>query len=78
MNKSLSIIVTMSIVISMVSVLFILLSNVFFVAPVWVLWQIAMASTLLAIIIILSSITASLFQWLMHKNKHTVKLNWQV
>ncbi len=82
MNKTTSILVTLSIVISMVSTLFILLSNVLSIAPIWVLWEISIVSTLLAIIIALSSISASLFQWLreQHKNKFTTRthLSWQV
>ncbi len=79
MNKIISILVTTSIVISLVSTLFILLSDVLFIAPIWVLWEISIVSTLMAIIIALSSISASLFQWLrQHKNKYTTRLNWQV
>ncbi len=79
MNKIISILVTTSIVISMVSTLFILLSNVLSIAPIWVLWEISIVSTLMAIIIALSSISASLFQWLrQYKNKYTTRLNWQV
>ncbi len=80
MNKIISILVTTSIVISMVSTLFILLSDVLFIAPIWVLWEISIVSTLMAIIIALSSISASLFQWLRQhkKNKYTTSLNWQV